>query len=129
MLKYSSDQVQWWDKEKFTNEEMLLGIEEYIGVSQEKGRAFQTQNSMYKDMEAWNSLDISGTVTRLVWFRMEGRWAWRNEAGWMGGSQIMRSPIGYAEEPGIYSVTDKELLKVFNQGTGIVHFFFWYAQF
>lgn len=42
----------------------------------------------------------------------------------MGGSQIMRSPIGYAEEPGIYSVTDKELLKVFNQGTGIVHFFF-----
>lgn len=41
----------------------------------------------------------------------------------MGGSQIMRSPIGYAEEPGIYSVTDKELLKVFNLGTGIVHFF------
>lgn len=48
----------------------------------------------------------------------------------MGGSQIMRSPIGHAEEPGIYSVREKELLKVCNQGTGIIHFFFffWYAQ-
>lgn len=75
---------------------------------------------MYKDMEAWNSTSISGTVARLVWFGMEGRWAWRNEAGWVGGSQITGSPTGHPKEPGLYSVNDKEMLKVFTQGIGII---------
>lgn len=30
----------------------------------------------------------------------------------MGGSQILGSPTGHSEEPGIYSVSDKELLKI-----------------
>ena len=42
----------------------------------------------------------------------------------MGESQIMGSPIGYPEKPGIYSVSDKELLKVLKQETGIINFFF-----
>lgn len=41
----------------------------------------------------------------------------------MGGYQIMGSPVGCPGEPGIYPVSDKELLKILSQGTGIVNFF------
>lgn len=54
---------------------------------------------------------------------MEGRWARRSEAARMGRGQIMGNPIGPPEEPGIYSVSDKELLQVFNQGASIINFF------
>lgn len=47
----------------------------------------------------------------------------------MGGSQILGSPTGHSEEPGIYSVSDKELLKVLKQGTGMIKFYFYFYFF
>lgn len=44
----------------------------------------------------------------------------------MGVYQIMGSPVSCPGESGIYPVSDKGLLKIFNQGESIVHFF-WHA--
>lgn len=44
----------------------------------------------------------------------------------MGGGQILGSPTGHSEERGIYSVSDKELLKVLKQGTGMIKFYFYF---